>query len=112
MEDARKARAPIKGRGSASHVPGRFEKTATVGEDDGWGSVYDPALVPGEDALPPRLDTRVTEERARSIISRNSSPDVGFDQSVNPYRGCEHGCVYCFARPSHAYLDLSPSGAR
>ena len=105
---AHRPKAPIKGRGSASHVPGRFEKTATVGEDDGWGSVYDATLVPGEDAPPPRLDTRVVEERARSIISRNSSPDIGFDQSVNPYRGCEHGCVYCFARPSHAYLDLSP----
>src|SRR5690606_12132096 len=61
-----------------------------------------------EAAAPPRLRTQVTEERARSIISRNASPDVGFDQSANPYRGCEHGCVYCFARPSHAYLDLSP----
>ena len=108
MEDARKARAPLKGRGSASRVPGRFEKTAIVGEDDGWGSVYDDARVPGEAEAPPPLRTQVTEERARSIISRNSSPDVGFDQSVNPYRGCEHGCVYCFARPSHAYLDLSP----
>ncbi|HET8818943.1 MAG TPA: PA0069 family radical SAM protein [Xanthomonadaceae bacterium] len=106
--DARKAEAPIKGRGSASRVPGRFEKTATVGADDGWGSVYDAGVVPGEDATPPRLETRVVEERARSIISRNSSPDIGFDQSINPYRGCEHGCVYCFARPSHAYLDLSP----
>ena len=57
----------------------------------------------------PRIpDTQVTEERARSIVSRNDSPDIGFSQSVNPYRGCEHGCVYCFARPSHAYLDLSP----
>ena len=56
----------------------------------------------------PHPDTRVTEERARSVISRNDSPDIGFGQSINPYRGCEHGCVYCFARPSHAYLDLSP----
>jgi len=107
-EDARKARAPIKGRGAASHVSGRFEKTVAHGEDDGWGSVYANASDDSLDAIPPHPDTRVTEERARSIISRNDSPDVGFDQSVNPYRGCEHGCVYCFARPSHAYLDLSP----
>jgi DNA repair photolyase len=102
MEDARKPSAPIKGRGSASRPVGRFEKTTTVGEDDGWGSVYE-----SED-LPTRLETSVREERARSVISRNDSPDVGFSQSVNPYRGCEHGCVYCFARPSHAYLNLSP----
>ncbi|HZH42946.1 MAG TPA: PA0069 family radical SAM protein [Lysobacter sp.] len=100
MDDARKAQAPIKGRGAASYVSGRYEKTVAHGEDDGWGSVYENA--------PPHPDTRVTEERARSIVSRNASPDVGFSQSVNPYRGCEHGCVYCFARPSHAYLDLSP----
>jgi hypothetical protein len=102
MEDARKPLAPIKGRGSASRPAGRFETTTTVGEDDGWGSVYES----GDE--PPRIETTVREERARSIISRNNSPDVGFDQSVNPYRGCEHGCVYCFARPSHAYLNLSP----
>jgi DNA repair photolyase len=100
MDDARKPTRPIKGRGSASRTPGRFEKSLTTGEDDGWGSVYDEE--------PVRLATTVTEERARSIISRNNSPDVGFSQSINPYRGCEHGCVYCFARPSHAYLDLSP----
>lgn len=108
MDDARKAQAPIKGRGSASMVPGRFEKTATVGEDDGWGSVYDHGIGDDEAARPPRPDTQVTEERARSVISRNASPDIPFSQSINPYRGCEHGCVYCFARPSHAYLDLSP----
>lgn len=94
----------IKGRGAASRVVGRFEKTVSQGEDDGWGSLYardetDPSASPV---------TEVREERARTIISRNQSPDVGFSQSVNPYRGCEHGCVYCFARPSHAYLDLSP----
>jgi DNA repair photolyase len=107
MQDARKAQAPIKGRGAASNVTGRFEKTVRRGEDDGWGSVYDAAADGGED-LPSHPATSVTEERARSIISRNDSPDVGFSQSINPYRGCEHGCVYCFARPSHAYLDLSP----
>src|SRR5690606_867103 len=96
--DARKPQAPIKGRGAASQVTGRFEKSTAVGEDDGWGSVYDEE--------PAKLATTVTEERARSIISRNQSPDIDFSQSVNPYRGCEHGCVYCFARPSHAYLGL------
>ena len=107
-EDARSAQRPIKGRGAASFVTGRYEKTVRRGEDDGWGSVYDHALVEGEADAMPQLETQVTEERARSIISRNDSPDIGFSQSVNPYRGCEHGCVYCFARPSHAYLDLSP----
>jgi len=102
MDDARKPTAPIKGRGAASRIPGRFEKQVRRGEDDGWGSVYDDM-----DALP-KLQTTVTEERARSIVSRNDSPDIAFAQSLNPYRGCEHGCVYCFARPSHAYLELSP----
>ncbi|KLD72224.1 DNA repair photolyase [Xanthomonas pisi DSM 18956] len=100
--DARKAQVPIKGRGAASRVPSRFDTTATVGVDDGWESVYQGM----EDE--PRLRTQVQEERARTVISRNSSPDVGFSASVNPYRGCEHGCVYCFARPSHSYLSLSP----
>ena len=107
-EDARKAQAPIKGRGAASYVTGRFEKTVARGEDDGWGSVYADAFDDDGEPRAPALATTVTEERARSVISRNDSPDVGFEQSVNPYRGCEHGCVYCFARPSHAYLDLSP----
>lgn len=100
---------------------GRFEKTVAEAEDDGWGSVYSDDT-PADDApeaevaevqreisaAQGQLRTQVTEERARSIISRNQSPDIPFSQSVNPYRGCEHGCVYCFARPSHAYLDLSP----
>ena len=101
-EDARQATAPIRGRGAASRVAGRFERRELRGEDDGWGSVY--ADLEGA----PKPATTVAEERARSIISRNRSPDIAFSQSVNPYRGCEHGCVYCFARPSHAYLDLSP----
>ena len=100
------ATAAIKGRGVASCVPGRFERATRHGEDDGWGSLY--AADTDEDDPPPPLRTHVSEERARSIISRNDSPDIGFSQSVNPYRGCEHGCVYCFARPSHAYLELSP----
>ena len=101
-DDACKPLAALKGRGAASRVAGRFEQRALRGEDDGWGSVYD-AL-----AEVPKPRTTVTIERARSIISRNQSPDIAFSQSANPYRGCEHGCVYCFARPSHAYLELSP----
>jgi DNA repair photolyase len=102
--DARKATAATKGRGAASRPANRFHTQLRVGEDDGWGSVY------GNDELdlPRAPQTTVSEERARTIISHNNSPDVGFDSSINPYRGCEHGCVYCFARPSHAYLDLSP----
>lgn len=108
MEDARKAQSAIKGRGAASCVAGRFEKTRVRFDDDGWGSVYDRSLADGETTQSTQPGTVVTEERARTVISRNASPDIGFSQSVNPYRGCEHGCVYCFARPSHAYLDLSP----
>src|SRR3970282_1140375 len=100
--DARKAQSPVKGRGAASFVPGRFAVTVAHGADDGWGAGYEDV------AETSRPRTQVREERARSVISRNQSPDVGFSQSINPYRGCEHGCVYCFARPSHAYLDLSP----
>lgn len=78
---------------------GRFESTRLVATDDGWGSLDEP--------LPP-LATTVQPEPARSIITRNQSPDIPFDQSINPYRGCEHGCIYCYARPSHSYLNLSP----
>ena len=90
----------FKGRGAASNPAGRFESRSHVREDDGW--TPDEAL----DA-PARPQTQVTRETARSIISRNDSPDLGFTQSINPYRGCEHGCVYCYARPSHSYLNLS-----
>lgn len=93
---------PIKGRGSHSRLAGRFETTTTQAEDDGW------CTDEREEFAAPRLRTQVHEETARSILSRNNSPDVGFDVSLNPYRGCEHGCSYCFARPSHAYLNLSP----
>lgn len=102
VDDARRPTAPLKGRGAASRVSGRFEVTRAVGSDDGWGSVYEDL------ADTPNPATQVREEQARTVISRNDSPDIGFSQSVNPYRGCEHGCVYCFARPSHSYLDLSP----
>jgi serine protease SohB len=90
----------IKGRGTASNRAGRYESVRREAVDDGW--------FPEQDENPARPATTVTDERARSIISRNASPDIPFDQSVNPYRGCEHGCVYCYARPSHAYLNLSP----
>ncbi len=92
----------IKGRGSTGYLPGRFAVTTAQAEDDGWHARD------REDEIESAPATRVTEERARSIISRNQSPDIPFQQSLNPYRGCEHGCSYCFARPSHAYLDLSP----
>jgi DNA repair photolyase len=87
------------GRGAVSNPEGRFETTRTERVDDGWGIL--------DEELPP-LDTHVQPDPARSIISRNKSPDIAFDQSINPYRGCEHGCIYCYARPSHGYLNLSP----
>src|SRR5688572_30646134 len=89
----------MKLRGALSSIPGRFESLERDAFDDGWFA---------DDESPAPLETSVTVERARSIIATNESPDVGFDQSVNPYRGCEHGCIYCYARPSHAYLELSP----
>ena len=98
------ATVPVRGRGAASFVDGRFQTQTVRLEDDGWEGLQGLA----EEAAQSRLETVVTGESARRVISRNQSPDVGFTQSVNPYRGCEHGCVYCFARPSHAYLDLSP----
>jgi DNA repair photolyase len=90
---------PLYLRGARSQLQGRFESAAREAFDDGWA--------PEEREAQP-LQTSVTIERARSIISRNDSPDVGFSQSINPYRGCEHGCIYCYARPSHSYLELSP----
>lgn len=97
----------IKGRGSTGYLPGRYEVSISEKIDDGWhdGRVDGDGF---EDFVEPLPRTQVREERARSIISRNQSPDIPFSQSVNPYRGCEHGCSYCFARPSHAYLNLSP----
>ncbi|WP_266158777.1 PA0069 family radical SAM protein [Dyella silvatica] len=92
---------PFKGRGAASNPEGRFESIRHQAEDDGWQH----AML---DEDTPRPRTEVTEERARSAITRNDSPDIYFTQAVNPYRGCEHGCIYCFARPSHSYLNLSP----
>ncbi|MGR3698651.1 MAG: PA0069 family radical SAM protein, partial [Roseovarius sp.] len=86
-------------RGAASNAAGRFEVFAVRYEADGWGPVKE------EERL---LRTQVTTERPRRMITYNRSPDLPFDRSINPYRGCEHGCIYCFARPSHAYLGLSP----
>jgi DNA repair photolyase len=102
--DARKAQAPTKGRGAASRPASRFHTQVRVART--MAGVRSTATTSWMSPRAPQ--TTVSEERARSIISHNSSPDVGFDSSINPYRGCEHGCVYCFARPSHAYLDLSP----
>ncbi len=86
------------GRGATSNEAGRFERFTTELTEDGWDL---------PDELPP-LRTEVWEEMARNLITYNKSPDLPFDRSINPYRGCEHGCVYCFARPTHAYLGLSP----
>jgi len=91
-----------KGRGAVSNRVGRFEPHERKAVDDGWNAACDP-----EDDLPP-LRTTVAIDATRTIIARNQSPDIPFDQSINPYRGCEHGCVYCFARPTHAFLGLSP----
>jgi DNA repair photolyase len=86
------------GRGALSNRSGRYETHAREVFDDGWG---------GDEDLP-ALRTEVFREEAKSIISTNDSPDISFDQSINPYRGCEHGCIYCYARPTHAYLGYSP----
>ena len=87
-----------RGRGAQSNASGRYEAEARTAFDDGWQSLED---------LPP-FTTSVALDTSRKVITRNDSPDIGFDRSINPYRGCEHGCVYCFARPTHAYLGLSP----
>src|SRR6185436_8391145 len=89
----------IRGRGARSNASGRFEAQAREAFDDGWTL---------EDEAPAHLTTTVTAEKAKVIISHNDSPDVGFSASINPYRGCEHGCIYCYARPAHAYMGLSP----
>ncbi len=88
-----------RGRAARSNSSGRFEAFARGAFDDGWAE---------DDPQPERRDTSLTAEAARVILTRNDSPDIGFDRSINPYRGCEHGCIYCYARPTHAYLGLSP----
>ncbi|MDW4548571.1 PA0069 family radical SAM protein [Defluviimonas sp. D31] len=87
----------LKARGAAANAAGRFEPYARIRDSDGWD-------LPEEERL---AQTEVSEERPRSVINPVTSPDLGFDRSVNPYRGCEHGCIYCYARPSHGYLGLS-----
>ncbi len=89
----------VRARGAGSNATGRFEPRAVVAEEDGWDIAEDERLV--------RTEVRI--ERPRSALNYNKSPDIPFDRSINPYRGCEHGCVYCFARPTHAYLNLSPA---
>ncbi|MGE5384988.1 MAG: radical SAM protein, partial [Betaproteobacteria bacterium] len=88
---------PIKGRGAAGNVDHRFSSTSRQAEDDGWWR---------DDPEAPRTELLV--DTAKTVIAKNDSPDIPFSQSINPYRGCEHGCIYCYARPTHAYLGLSP----
>lgn len=87
------------GRGAVTNASGRLEPAAREAFDDGWT---------GDDEPPRPLRTELQPEKARTILTRNDSPDIGFDRSINPYRGCEHGCIYCYARPAHAYIGLSP----
>src|SRR5262252_9486456 len=91
-------RQSFTGRGALSNPPGRFDKQQLASVDDGW---Y-------QDEVPESIDTTVEPDRAREVISTNDSPDIPFQQSINPYRGCESACPYCYARPSHAYVGLSP----
>ncbi len=98
MDEQVSARAR-KGRGAITNDAGRFEPHRRVRVDDGWG---------GAEVDPAPLGTTLMRDNTRTIIARNDSPDIPFDRSINPYRGCEHGCIYCFARPTHAYLGLSP----
>jgi DNA repair photolyase len=95
----------IKGRGMATSLAHRFSVDARAAFDDGWGTLEDGAAE-SADKLP--LQTQVTLEDAKSAITHNDSPDIYFEHGLNPYRGCEHGCVYCYARPSHSFLGLSP----
>ncbi|MBN8431079.1 PA0069 family radical SAM protein [Microbulbifer salipaludis] len=101
MNDDSTPAAPhiIRGRGTASAIAGRFATTTSTLESDGWRT---------EAETNPAPRTQVLAEHAKSIIATNRSPDIPFSQSINPYRGCEHGCIYCYARPAHAYMDLSP----
>jgi DNA repair photolyase len=88
-----------RGRGAQSNASGRYEADRREAFDDGWTP---------DDEEAPKIETTLTAERAKTVITRNDSPDVGFNASINPYRGCEHGCIYCYARPAHAYMGLSP----
>ncbi|MCO1334061.1 PA0069 family radical SAM protein [Microbulbifer sp. OS29] len=101
MSNKEPAKVPLlhKGRGATSNISGRFEGLSFTRESDGWQTEPD---------IPERLTTSAIEEKSKTITATNQSPDIPFSQSINPYRGCEHGCVYCYARPAHAYMDLSP----
>jgi DNA repair photolyase len=100
---------PRKGRGAVSNRAGRYEAHGRVAVDDGWGrDGHDDDGSDGDGPEPPSPPTVLTADATRTIIARNDSPDIPFDRSINPYRGCEHGCIYCFARPTHAFLGLSP----
>jgi DNA repair photolyase len=90
---------PPRGRGAKTNASGRYESQTREAFDDGWTE---------EDPQPAQVQTTLQAERAKTILTRNDSPDIGFDRSINPYRGCEHGCIYCYARPAHAYMGLSP----
>ena len=96
-------RRAVKGRGTVWAIEHRYARQGSESYDDGWGTLEQSA---SEERLPP--ETTIIEERVKSILASNNSPDLSFDLSINPYRGCEHGCVYCFARPTHSYLDMSP----
>ncbi len=101
LDDAGPDKA-VKGRGAVSNEAGRYEPYQRVRTADGWEGAWD------RDAPEPRADTLISPDASREIIATNQSPDIPFDRSINPYRGCEHGCIYCYARPSHAWLGLSP----
>ncbi|HSI55149.1 MAG: PA0069 family radical SAM protein [Ramlibacter sp.] len=103
MDEVRVPLQALKGRGAASRLAHRFERDSRASFDDGWDTLDEISAQPG---TPPA--TEVIWEDARSIITGNESPDVYFDRSINPYRGCEHGCIYCYARPTHSYLNMSP----
>ena len=96
---SRPGNKPVKGRGAIHNPANRFESTRTEAEDDGWGIL---------DEEPSPIPTTLTVDSSRSVITYNESPDIPFDRSINPYRGCEHGCIYCYARPGHAWMGLSP----
>jgi DNA repair photolyase len=95
--------APLKGRGTVWAIAHRFSADQREPADDGWGTLEQ--AVRAEEAPPA---TRIIEQRVKTILTGNNSPDINFDVSINPYRGCEHGCIYCYARPTHSYLNLSP----
>ncbi|MFA0810603.1 PA0069 family radical SAM protein [Microbulbifer epialgicus] len=99
MSDKENSLRLHKGRGATSNITGRFASHSSILENDGWQTEPEPLE---------RLPTEAIEEKAKSIIATNQSPDIPFTQSINPYRGCEHGCIYCYARPAHSYMDLSP----